>query len=135
MTEKPGQDRTTEGLTRNQERALDALLDAPSMAAAARLIGLSDRTLRRYMAQPAFADELRRRRAVLAQEAATGLVVLARRGREALAGLLEDPNTPPAILARVGIAAQDLARQALDQDDILARIDALEAAQGERGTR
>lgn len=135
MTQKPRQKTTTEGLTRNQERALDVLLDAASVAEAARLCGLSDRTLWRYLRDPAFSEELRRRRAVLAQEATTGLAVLARRGREALAGLLEDPNTPRAILARVGIAAQDLARQALDQDDILARIDALEAAQGERGTR
>jgi len=126
---------TAEELTRNQERALDALLQAATVADAARLCGLSDRTLWRYLRDPAFAEALRQRRAEATQETTTGLVVLARRGREALFELLQDPDTPPAILARVGIAAQDLARQAVELEDLLARIDALEAAQANKGTR
>lgn len=126
---------TTEDLNRNQQLALDALLDAASVAEAARACGLSDRTLWRYLRDPAFADALKRRRAEAVQENTTGLVVLARRGREALFELLDDEETPPAILARIGLAAQDLAREAVELEDVLERLDALEAAQADRGGR
>lgn len=126
---------TEEPLSRNQERAIDAMLQTSSMADAARVAGIGYRTIKRYMGQPAFVEELKRRRAEVTQETTTGLVVLARRGAEALHELLEDPDTPPSIIARVGIAAQDMARQAVELEDVLARLEVLEKQQADRGPR
>lgn len=41
-------------MTARQQRALTALLSTPSKAAAARAAGISDRTLRDYLADPTF---------------------------------------------------------------------------------
>lgn len=113
-------------LTRNQNRALECMLMTASIAEAARLAGLSDRTLHRYMRDPAFADALKQRRGELSQETAIGRLVLARRGLQALMGLLEDPDTAPAIVARVGIAAQDIAKQ-VELADLAEQLTAIEA--------
>lgn len=48
----------TKNLTRNQQRALDALLEYPTITQAAAACKLTDRTLRRYLAEPLFKTTL-----------------------------------------------------------------------------
>ena len=120
-------------LSKNQLRAIEAMLQTPTQEAAGRLAGLTARTLRNYLKDEAFCEALRRRRAEVAQDTSNALIGLANRGASALWELLDDPATPPGIRARVGIEAQTLARNAVELDDVLDRLAAIEKSIAERG--
>jgi hypothetical protein len=137
----------TSGLSDRQYKALRALLVSPTVEQAAGACGLGVSTIRRYMTQPEFADEYRRRRALLLTETVGGVVAM---GGEALQvlqdGLKEDQD--PAIRQRTARTVLDyitklveLDRRLVEQDELLRRIEELERVQqtqknnGYRGPR
>ena len=106
------------GLSFRQQAALPAIAAAPSLAQAARDAGIEDRTLRRWLRDPRFAERLaalRQQSVVLAREE---LGSLARRGMSVFAEAMEDPD--PAIRLRA-------ARYALSHAVQLAEIQNLGA--------
>jgi hypothetical protein len=112
-------------LTRKQEQAVAALLVQPTVAQAAKKIGLNERTLRRWLKEPTFARTYAEaRRGFLEhsigrlQRATTAAVTtLARAAREDV---------------RAAVAVIDRAVKGAEMLDVLARLEALEAAAKER---
>jgi hypothetical protein len=113
-------------LNGNQQRAIGALLGCPSVAAAARYCGLSERTLWRYLSDGAFKAELRQRQDDAIAATAAALVGLSGRAIEALRDLLESVDTPPSVKARVALGWLREKRRTVELDDLAARVQALE---------
>ena len=114
---------------RKKEEAVAALLSHRSIEEAAKAVGLSANTLLRWLKLPEFRGEyLKARRevvhqAVARQQQATGVAGLT------ILKLMTDPNVPAAVRLRAAEGVFDIALKGIDQEDIEARLAALEAAQ------
>ena len=113
---------------RKMEAAISALLTRPSIEDAARVAGVAEKTLRRWMREPRFiAQYLRARRegvnqAIARMQQATGAA-----GTVALK-LMTDPNVPAAVRLRAAEFVFDRAIRGVELDDIEARLAELERA-------
>ena|ERR1017187_4674527 len=109
------------------EAAIAALLTHKNSEDAARAAGVSVATLLRWQKLPEFQKPFRNsKRAVHAQamariQQATGPAV------STVLRVMADPNTPPAIRMRAGLIIIELSLKSIDQEDILARLEELEA--------
>jgi hypothetical protein len=119
--------------TANQKKALSALLASPSVAAAARVCGLSEKTMWRYLADDGFKSELQHQRGDVMGATTTGLVASSQLAAETLHDLLNDDDTPATVKARVAQTIVELARKSIE-DDVLERLERLEAAYGDKTT-
>ena len=79
-------------LTLRQQAVLPVMVNSPSLAEGARLSGVSERTLRRWLDDDAFRDELARRRQESADLACQALQGVLLRSVSVLAESLEDPD-------------------------------------------
>jgi hypothetical protein len=120
-------------LTPKQRAALDALMTEPSVLAAAEQAGCSDRSIRRWLRQPAFQHELQRRQDELwsaTKRRLTGYSLDAAATLHAIATAEQSADG-----ARVSAAAKllELAR-GLVADDLDARVARLEEALNKEGS-
>lgn len=117
-------------LSPRQQRALQALLEAPDKRTAARLANIGERTLRTYLSDPAFTTELQRFQAEQIADAA-------QRGRQSMTGAMD---TLKAIADDEGANAQSrvMACRSLleyslkldERENVLRRLDELEKSLG-----
>jgi len=94
--------------------------------AAAKKAGLGERTIYRYLADPDFRAELHRR-----QDEALSAVTAALAGGmgsavQALAGVLDDPECPQAVKARVALGWLREGRAMVETNNLVGRVAALE---------
>jgi hypothetical protein len=113
---------------RKMEAAILALLTRPSIEDAARVAGIAEKTLRRWMRDPEFkAEYLRARR-----EAASQAIALIQQGMGGAAitmrKLMTDVNVPAAVRLRAAEAVVGLGIKGIEVEDIEARLSQLEAA-------
>jgi hypothetical protein len=117
-----------DGLTPKQGQAIDALLREPTLARAAAAAGVNDRTLRRWLVEPAFRSALlAARREAFGQ--AIGLTQ--RYAPVAVATLVKVMNDASAAASAKVTAAGVLlrfGREGIELDDLAERVDALERA-------
>ena len=113
---------------RKMEAAITALLTHKNLEEAAGNAGVSVATLLRWQKLPEFQKEFRKaKRAVHAQamarlQQATGPAV------STVLRVMSDPQTPSATKMRAGQIVIELSLKFIDQEDILARLEELEAA-------
>ena len=113
---------------RKMEAAIAAILTHKNLEEAAGAAGVSVATLLRWQKLPEFQKEFRKaKRAVHAQamarlQQATGPAV------STVLRVMSDPQTPSATKMRAGQIVIELSLKFIDQEDILARIEQLEAA-------
>jgi hypothetical protein len=124
-----------EKLGRKKEAAIAALLTCPTIVKAAEKVGVAERTLRDWMAQPAFARAYRRARAQVVEHA---VGVLQQTTGEAVATLYEalGCDSPGARIKAAGVLLTQ-ALEAVKTSEVLQRLDEIEARMGEveRGKR
>ena len=120
-------------LSANQRKAVIALLNSATIRAAALACGLCEKTVSRYLADPDFRAELRKRQDEALAAATAALSGLAGEAVGTLAGVMGDDEASPA--AKVRAAAVILAerRKVAELDDLAERVAALEQAQGGQG--
>ncbi len=120
------------GLEPRQEQALVALLNQPTVAQAAAASGVSERTLHRWLAEPAFARVYRAAR----REAFSHAVSMAQRytplAVQTLAKTMTDTSSPHS--SRVSAASNLLkfGRESIELDDLVGRVEALEQKNAEQ---
>ena len=119
-------------MTDKKDRALAALLSEPTQAAAAKKLGISARTIRRYMAEPDFREAYQQAHARLVEDATQRM----QRGLSSAVDTLQEiaTDTEAGKTARVA-AARSLLEQALkytELSDLLGRIAKLEELAGDR---
>ncbi len=112
------------------ERLIAALLSEPTVAAAAKTAGMSERTARRRLAEADFQAAYRDARA----QAVTGAVGRLQGLLAKAAGTLERAmdSGSPAVEVRAAVAAFDLAYRGAELLDLAERVEALETVKGEQ---
>jgi hypothetical protein len=83
-----------------QEEAIAALLQHATVIEAAAALGVSDRTLRTWMRQPAFAQEYRRCRQLIVEHALAQVQQTTPDAVEALRGLLKCGHPPGVVCGK-----------------------------------
>jgi hypothetical protein len=116
----------------HQDAAIQALLTSPSIPEAASQIGISERTLRRWLADPNFKHQYintKREIVLLGINRAQREVLKA---VEAQTDILNDKEAPASARLRAAGDLIHLAFKGLEWKDIEARLTALEQQHGER---
>lgn len=113
-------------LSPRQQRALQALLEAPDKRTAARLANIGERTLRTYLGDPVFTAELQRLQAEQIADAA-------QRGRQSMTGAMDALRAVMDDESQNGQTRVQAARSILEyslkldeRENILKRLDELE---------
>jgi hypothetical protein len=115
---------------RKMEQAIAALLTRPSIEDAARVAGVAEKTLRRWMEEPQFnARYLKARRdgvsqAVARMQQATGAA------STTMLKVMTDPNVPAAVRLRAAEGVFDRAIEGIELEDLNARLTELERTAG-----
>jgi hypothetical protein len=113
---------------RKQEEAIAALLTQRNLEEAAKSIGISPKTLLRWLKIPEFDAAYRQaRRAAFSQstarlQQATGAAV------STLLKIMVDQNSPPSVRVRAADSVLDHASKAIEIEDVEVRVAALEQA-------
>jgi hypothetical protein len=117
---------STDGLTPKQEQAIVALLNEPTVTRAAKSLGVNDRTLYRWMDEPAFSRAYRKAR----REAFGQAIALTQRYAPAavhtLATIMSDEKAPHTARVNAATAILRFTRESIELDDLAARVEALE---------
>jgi hypothetical protein len=110
-----------------EEAAISALLTEPTIAAAAKTVGIDESTLRRWLAEPAFKARHRDARRQLVEHAISGLQQAA---SDAVATLSRNLSCGlPAAEISAAKAILDQAFRGMEVLDLAARIEQLERGQ------
>jgi len=113
-------------MTARKRRATVALLAEPTVTLAARRCGVKERTLYRYLADPVFKAELRRRQDQSIQAAVAALSGLSGEAIRTLRDTLTDPEATPSVRLRAAVAVLQERRRLGELDDLRQRVEALE---------
>jgi len=117
---------TKADLSTNQQKALTALLAEATVAAAADRCGLNERTLYRYLADPAFKAELRQRQDAILASVTASLVGLSGSAVQTLKELLESKAATDAVKCRAALGWLRNVREAVELADLADRVARLE---------
>jgi hypothetical protein len=121
-------------LSRKQEQAIIALLQANTITSAAKQAGIGDATLLRWLQMPEFKEKYREAKQQAISQAVTRLQQAAGRAVDALEEIMADPEAREAARVSAARAVLELAFKAVETDDLTARIEKLEQMLLERGT-
>ncbi len=115
-------------MNRNKLRAIEALLVSPTVGEAAKVCGLAARTIYNYLRDPDFKAELSRRQGEVVKATTATLVGMSHEANRVLLELLKDEEVPASVRARIALGIKQHLTQALEVQDILERVEALENA-------
>lgn len=119
-------------LSAKHQRAVAALLNEPTIRAAAAALGVHERTLHTWLNEPAFEAEYRRVRREAVRHAVAQLQRHAAGAAAALGAIATDPREPTPARVSAAKAVLELALRAIELEDLDARVAALEAATAAR---
>jgi hypothetical protein len=113
-----------------KSRTVAALLTAPTVAEAARVAGVAERTIYRWLANdPAFVADLRSAEAAAIDHAARRLVGLQDDAISVLGDVIADTDAAPGVRVRAAALIVDLSLRLRELRSLEERVAALEAAQ------
>ena len=113
---------------RKKEEAVAALLVQRNLEDAARAVGISAKTLLRWMKEPEFDAAYRAAKRTAFGQAIARLQQGSSAAATTLLKLMLDPATPPSTRARCSESVLSLANKAIELENIEARVAALERA-------
>jgi ACT domain-containing protein len=117
---------TPEVLSKNQLKAVEALISYDTVADAAKACGLGRDTIYRYLKDPLFDQEFKKAKRTMVDRAVLSLQRSCRHAAAALAQICRDTDAPPS--ARVSAAREILSQtmRALEVENIEERLKSLE---------
>jgi transposase-like protein len=122
-------------LGRKKEAAILALLSQRNIEDAARSVGVSPRTLYRWLRDPDFSAGYRAARRAAFSQSAARLQQMCSAAVTTLGKVMVDPNSPVASRVRAADSVLDHAAKSLEIEDIEVRMSELErAAEQNKGT-
>ncbi len=113
-------------LPRKMEDAIAALLTQRNTEEAAKAIGVSTKTLLRWMKDPEFDAAYRKARRLAFGQSVARLQQASGAAVSTLLKVMLEPGTPPATKVRAADSVLDHAAQSIEIEDILARISEIE---------
>ena len=108
------------------QAALDALLSEPTIARAAQRVGVSERTLYRWLERGPVAEDYAKAQRQQVRQGGALLHRYAAHASQVLVSLMADQTVPPAQRIRAAEIVLQAGRQSLELDDLLQRVQALE---------
>jgi len=118
---------------RKKEEAIQALLTKRTLEEAAVAIGITKRTLGRWLQMPEFRDAYRKARRDAFSQASARLQQASAAAASLLAKMMLDQNQPASVRVRAADRILERAKQSLELEDIEARLSALERATSDNG--
>jgi hypothetical protein len=115
-------------LGRKKEEAIAALLNQPSVDAAAKAVGIAPRTLFRWLQLPEFQTDYRKARREVQSQATARLQQASSAAATTMLKLMVDSNVPPAVRLRAAECVFDRGLKAVELEDVEIRLAALEVA-------
>jgi hypothetical protein len=115
-------------ITAKQERTVLALLVRPTIQAAAEATGIGQRTLYRWLKEPAFKRAYREARREAVSQAVAQLQQAAAGAVTTLSAIVQDANAPAAVRVSAAKTVLELALKGQEQADLEHRLAALEEA-------
>lgn len=125
-------DSTAEELTPQQAQALAALLSGLKVDAVARRVKVDRTTVWRWTQEPAFAAEYAAGRRAAVAQATTMLQAQAAAAVDVLVSLMNDKQLSASIRLRAAQTVYEQSVKAIELDDVVQRLEALEAAHAAR---
>ena len=113
---------------RKKEDAIVALLTTRTVEEAARAVGVSPKTLLRWMKEPEFDTAYRAAKRAAFGQSIARLHQLASAAVTTLGKVMLEPGTPPATRVRAADSILDHTTKAIEIEEIEARVAALEVA-------
>jgi len=117
-----------EKLGRKKEAAILALLSARTVEDAARMAGVTPRTLYRWLKEPAFNAAYRDARRAVFSQSVTRMHQMTSAAVTILGKVMVDPSTPPATKIRAADSILSHTAKAIEIEDVGARLSELERA-------
>ena len=116
------------GLSRKQEQAIAALMANPTLEAAAGALKVNPVTLNRWLKHPAFQDAYRDARREAVTHAVATVQAATSEAVETLRAIMRDGDAPAGSRVSAARTVLDTALKAVELEDLVARVEALEAA-------
>ncbi len=113
---------------RKKEEAVVALLTHRTIEEAARAVKVSAKTLLRWQGEPEFESAYRAAKRAAYGQAIARLHHLSSAAVSILGKVALDPTTPPAVKVRAADSILNHTQKAIETEDVLARLTALEQA-------
>lgn len=117
---------SVDGLEPKQEEAILALLNEPSMARAAASVGIGERTLYRWLRDPAFGSAYREARRQAFRHAIALTQKYAPMAVATLAKVMADEQAPWTAKVAAATTILRFGREGIELDDLVERIEAIE---------
>src|SRR5262252_9556499 len=127
--------RTGTKFGRRMEEAVVALLIQRNVEEAAKSVGISTRTLLRWMKEPEFQTAYREARRTAYSQAVARLQQGTTAAATTLLKVMLDQSTPASVRVRAAECVMNHSAKAIEIEDVEARVTALEEATGEQGKR
>lgn len=115
-------------MTPKQEKFLAALLESPTIGAAASAAGVSDATGKRYLKDAEFAEAFRDARRAVVAHSFTGLQSACSNAVATLCAVCEDTEATASSRVSAAKTILEMSVRAVEIDDLGARVEMLEAA-------
>lgn len=124
--ELPTHIQRADGLTHKQEAAIIALLNEPTVTKAAVACGINDRTIYRWLDEPAFSRAYRKARREAFAQAISASQRYAPLAVQTLAKIMADATLSVASRVSAATALLKFSRESIELDDLATRVDDLE---------
>lgn len=122
-------DADTKSLTVREQKALAALLTSTSLTEAAKVSGLGQRTIFRYLRASHFADAYRQARSEQVRQGICQIQRIAEKAAKVLEQIMDDPLAKPSARVLACRTILHTALQAVEIESLESRLDALEQKQ------
>ena len=124
-----------DGLTAQQQKAIIALLENPTVVKAAEASSVSERTLRRWMSDPIFSKAFRKARRESFSHAISIGAHYAAHAMQTLGMVMTDRTVAAQSRVSAANAILKFGRDSIELDDLAARVEALERLAEQEGQR
>ena len=115
-----------EKISRKQEQLIAALLQCPTITAAAKESGISEASVWRWLQQPAFEEAYRRARQAAVDQAISQLQQASGEAVETLRAVQTDLGAPPSSRVTAAKAVLEMALKIRESEEMESRLTALE---------
>lgn len=116
-----------------RELLLSALLTNPTVREAAASVGIPETTAYNHLRDPAFSEEYKQRKRQAVAEASDYLQSKINAATQIIVEIMDDTETPPHTRLTAAKTIIDTAYKVIEQAEIMARIEALEAVSHDSG--
>jgi hypothetical protein len=116
-----------EKLSRNKEKAIAALLLKPSIPAAAKDVGIGERTLWRWLKDRNFKRAYKEARREVVRQAIAQVQAGLSKAVKTLKNIIDNENAPPSARVSAARVMIDMGLKAIEIEDLESRIEVLEA--------